>query len=270
MDHSEKRYSSIELLRNIGMIFIIAHHYVVNSGILDNITLQSHPMKYTFLTLFGMWGKTGINIFILISGYFMCSSSLTIRRYYKVAFEWFFYHYTIFFIMLAAGYETVSQDRISDLIFELFRYAKQNSSFCSSFLVFYLFILFLKAFIRNITRGQYKRLILFLLFCFTALSIFFQNTAIFGEVFWFIAVYFTGGYLRLYPPTWSKSLRQSFRLLLFSLLTCHLSVFLRIFLQLRFAYVSPHLLCCRCQQTRCRSGEHFYLHSISESSDCLL
>ena len=235
----EKRYSNIELLRIIGMLLIIAHHYVVNSGILENITLESHPTKYIFLTAFGMWGKTGINIFILISGYFMCCSSLTIRRYCKVAFEWLFYHYVIFFIMLAARYESISARRIYDLIFGPFHYANQSGSFCSSFLMFYLFIPFLNAFIHRSTKEEYKRLVLFLLFIFTGLSTFFQNSSIFGEVFWFIAVYFVGGYLRMYPPTWSQSLQKSVRLLLLSILACYLSVILSAFFQLRFTCAIP-------------------------------
>lgn len=57
MDRSVKRQSNIELLRIVGMLLIISHHYIVNSGIMESITLQDHPMKYTFLTAFGMWAR---------------------------------------------------------------------------------------------------------------------------------------------------------------------------------------------------------------------
>jgi len=49
---------------------IIAHHYLVNSGIMDAFEVGSTSTNYVFLTLWGMWGKTGINVFVLISGYF--------------------------------------------------------------------------------------------------------------------------------------------------------------------------------------------------------
>ena len=239
MDHSIRRKSNIEMLRIVGMLLIISHHYVVNSGIMESITLQSHPLKYTFLTAFGMWGKTGINIFILISGYFMCTSTLTIKRYCKVAFEWIFYNYVIYFIMLDAGYETVSPLRIFQLIFSPFTYANGSGCFTASFLMFYLCIPFMNLFIRNVTGGQYKKFILMLFFLFTVLSTFFHNTLIFGEVFWFIAVYFIGGYLRLYPPKWSMSFGQSLRLLLLSMLACYMSVIGCAFLQLRFQLNLP-------------------------------
>lgn len=238
MDRSVKRQSNIELLRIVGMLLIISHHYIVNSGIMESITLQDHPMKYTFLTAFGMWGKTGINIFILISGYFMCTSSLTIRRYCKVAFEWIFYNYVIYLIMLTAGYETISPSRIFRLVFSPFIYANGSGCFASSFLIFYLCIPFLNMFISSITKEQNKKFVLFLLFLFSVLSTFFYNTVIFGEVFWFIAVYFIGGFLRLHPPKWSVNLRQSFRLLLLSLLLGYMSVIGCAFLQLKFQIIN--------------------------------
>ena len=229
-----KRQSNLELLRIVGMLLIIAHHYVVNTGIMDNLSLAEHPSRVIFLNLFGMWGKTGINIFILISGYFMCQSNLTIRRYCKIAFEWIFYHYMIYFIMLATGYETATAKRVYQLVFAPFIYANGSGCFTSSFLIFYLFIPFLNRFIRSVNWTEYRRFVLLLLFVFTGLSTFFTNTYIFGEVFWFCAVYFIGGYLRLYPPTWSQSLRQSARLLVLSWLVCYASVFALAFLALHF------------------------------------
>lgn len=234
-NQSVKRQSNIELLRIVGMLLIISHHYVVNSGITENLSFSQYPVNAAFLTLFGMWGKTGINIFLLISGYFMCTSSLTLRRYCKIAFEWIFYHYVIYFIMLVAGYETFSLPRILYLVFSPFIYANGSGNFTSSFLIFYLFIPFLNIFIHSAIRREYRNLVLFLLFVFTVLSTFFYNTAIFGEVFWFIAVYFIGGYLRLYPPVWAQSLQKSARLLLLSLFLCYLSVGICTLLQIRLS-----------------------------------
>ena len=71
MEKTNIRKSNIELLRIIGMLMIVAHHYVVNSGIMNAFETGNTSMNYVFLTLWGMWGKTGINVFILVSG-FLC------------------------------------------------------------------------------------------------------------------------------------------------------------------------------------------------------
>ena len=177
-----------------------------------------------FLSYWGMWGKTGINIFILISGYFMCKSDLTIKRYCKVAFEIYFYNFIIYFALLVSGYESIGLKRIYKLFFSPLIYANGSGNFTSSFLIFYLFIPYMNLFIKRLSKKQFRSWILFLLFIFTGLSTLFFNNVIFGEVFWFCAVYFIGGYLRLYPPKWSEELISSLGLLILSLVLAWLSV----------------------------------------------
>lgn len=65
---SRERDSNLELYRIIVMLLIVAHHYVVNSGLMqlmDQAPLNGHSLS---LYLAGMWGKTGINCFVLITG----------------------------------------------------------------------------------------------------------------------------------------------------------------------------------------------------------
>ena len=53
-----RRDSGIELFRIISMIIIIAHHYVVNSGLIDLISVRtSTSAKDIFLLIFGWGGK---------------------------------------------------------------------------------------------------------------------------------------------------------------------------------------------------------------------
>lgn len=52
------------------MMLIVAHHYVVNIGLMYIITEEPATSKSLYLWLLGMWGKTGINCFVLITGTF--------------------------------------------------------------------------------------------------------------------------------------------------------------------------------------------------------
>ena len=61
MNNIKKRDSNLELYRIIVMLLIVAHHYVVNSGIMDKLYTDITSSKSLFLLLFGAWGKTGIN-----------------------------------------------------------------------------------------------------------------------------------------------------------------------------------------------------------------
>lgn len=61
MSVAKKRDSNIELFRIIVMVFIVMHHYVVNSGICSLMEHNPSCSRSVFLYLFGMLGKTGIN-----------------------------------------------------------------------------------------------------------------------------------------------------------------------------------------------------------------
>ena len=80
----KERNSNLELYRIIVMLLIVAHHYVVNSGLMSVMKEEPLHIQSIFLYLFGMWGKTGINCFVMITGYFMCKSHISLRKFMKL------------------------------------------------------------------------------------------------------------------------------------------------------------------------------------------
>ena len=103
----KERSSNLELFRIITMILIVAHHYVVNSGLayIDG-PICANPLSWRslFLLIFGAWGKIGINCFVLITGYFMCRSSITLKKFAKLLCEVMFYKIIIGCIFMISGH----------------------------------------------------------------------------------------------------------------------------------------------------------------------
>ena len=62
------RNSNLELFRIILMLLIVAHHYVVNSGMMSEMAKDPFAANSLFFYLFGAWGKTAINGFVMITG----------------------------------------------------------------------------------------------------------------------------------------------------------------------------------------------------------
>ena len=94
------RNSNLELFRIIVMLLIVAHHYVVNSGLTPIMAENPTSVKSIFLYLFGWAGKTGINCFVLITGYFMCKSEISLRKFLKLFGAYYFYK-VLFFCVFA-------------------------------------------------------------------------------------------------------------------------------------------------------------------------
>ena len=177
------------------MLAIIAHHYVVNSGLMPEcITKEPTSGRSIFLLLFGAWGKMGINCFLMITGYFMCQSHISLKKFIKLLFEIEFYKIVFFVIFLATGNTVCTLKTIGDL----FPVPSITDSFISCFLVFFLFIPFLNLFIHSLSKRNYQLLLVFLLIVYTVLPSFFVSIK-FNYVTWFSIVYMIAAYIRFYP-----------------------------------------------------------------------
>ena len=187
------RNSNIELLRIISMILIVAHHYVVNSGLLDTILKNPISVNSIFLLIFGMLGKTCINCFVLITGYFMCKSSITVKKFLKLLTEIMFYRIAIYLIFLFAGYETFSFKRLLEIIVPV---SSIQQNFTGCFLVFWLTIPFLNILVRNLDK--YMHLLLLGLCGFTYVLMGTVHRVSMNYVSWFIVLYFIASFIQIY------------------------------------------------------------------------
>ena len=197
--HKVERSSNLELYRIVCMLLIIAHHFVVNSGLtsVDGVMMTNPTnLKTLFLWMFGMWGKTGINCFLLITGYFMCKSEITVKKFVKLLLQIYLYKFVIFAMFLLTGYEAISFERIVKLLMPVWGI---YSNFTGCFLVFYLTIPFWNILIRNMNQKQHQLLLILLLGVYTILGSVPKFGVSFNYVTWFGIIYLLASYIRLYP-----------------------------------------------------------------------
>jgi hypothetical protein len=181
------------------MLMIVAHHYVVNSGLISaGGPLVAYPdaPNSIFLRLFGVWGKTGINCFLMITGYFMCTSQITLKKYIKLILQVYFYNIIIFLVFLWFGYESVSITRLAKLALPFWGF---SNGFVSCFLMFYLTIPFWNILIKNMTKRQHVLLLMLLLTCYTLFGNLPTFNITFNYITWFGVIYVIASYIRLYP-----------------------------------------------------------------------
>lgn len=193
------RNSNLELFRILTMLSIVAHHYVVNSGLLaaDGV-INSNPtaIHSLVLLLVGAWGKIGINSFVLITGYFMCKSSISLKKFLKLFLEVMFYRIVISCVFWITGYSAFS---IKELIKIFIPIKDISTGFTSAYLVFFLFIPFLNKLIHSLNERQHICLLLLCGFLYTFLGTMPYFSVTFNYVSWFIVLYFISSYIRLYP-----------------------------------------------------------------------
>lgn len=219
---NKERFTNLELYRIICMILIISHHYVVNSGLWSEMNATMDSPNSIYLYLFGMWGKICINCFVLITGYFMCTSTISLIKFIRLFIQIFFYNFVIYSIFVLLG--KASFPPIHFLL-NIWPINGINQNFGSCFLVFYLTIPFLNILVQNMTKRKHQLLLLLLLFFYSIMAIPYLNYNVtFNYVSWFVILYLISSSLRLYPIKNDKSVRFWGLMAFISIVSCITSV----------------------------------------------
>ena len=192
----KQRNSNLELYRIIVMLLIVAHHYVVNSGLFQTLQTAAWTPASAMMLLFGAWGKTGINCFMLITGYFMCKSEISGRKLLKLYLQITFYTLIIYLIFCITGHENLSPLKILWTIWPI--KSLTSNDFVSCFLMFYLFIPFINILIKNLDGQSHLKLVILLSLFYGFFPTIPLIPMTFSYVSWFMALYVIAAYIRLY------------------------------------------------------------------------
>ncbi len=154
-------------------------------------------LRSAFMLLFGAWGKTGINCFVLITGYFMCKSHITARKFLKLVLEICFYSIAIYLIFVLTGYTSFS---LKSLLLSICPFARtQDTYFVTCYPVFYLFIPFLNHLVQSISKRTHFLLIVASLSVFSVWASIPTFEMPNDYILWFSILYFIASYIRFYP-----------------------------------------------------------------------
>ncbi|MBR6950001.1 MAG: acyltransferase family protein [Bacilli bacterium] len=186
------RNSNIELLRILAIIMIIFHHFSFHGGYSIN---SLSFFSTVWLQFIGSCGKISVNLFILISGYFLINSkSVKINKFLKLIFQILFYLIVILAFCLLFKIIPINT-------FDLKNYLLKYNDwwFARSYLALYLIHPYVSLFLNSLSKEKYRNL---LIFSFIFLSIIPTITNIKfdeGNLIWFIFIYSLGGYISKYP-----------------------------------------------------------------------
>ena len=219
-DSHSGRNSNIELLRAISMLMVIAYHYSIYGFYAEDIAYTAN--KY-FVDIFGMSGKIGTDIFVLITGYYMVNSRFTVKKLLMLMGQiWFYTLGALLVYTLIEGSGALWADLVFRSVFPLL---KSHYWFVSYYVVLMLLSPFLNALIHSLNRKQHAILCVL---CFTlcsflpeVLHIYFAN----GSLLLFVVLYICAAYCRLHLNADAKGGRRSLILALGLYILCITRIF---------------------------------------------
>ncbi len=192
MDKKESlRFSSLELLRIICMLFIVAHHF----GMHSNFEGEISPFNELIIRIFSSYGKLAVNAFVLITGYFLVESKFKFKRVISVVSLTIFYSVSIYSIFAIIGGTEFSFSAFIKSFFPIYHNAYW---FVTCFVALSLLSPFINKLLHALTQGQHVLLIILLVLMQASIP---WTTSYFSlsRIGWFITLYVISAYIRRYP-----------------------------------------------------------------------
>ena len=94
-----QRDSGLELLRIVAMLLIVCHHFSVHSALpLGGNYTGSHPFNVLWAQWLAFGGKLGVDIFVMISGYFLIAKCAHLKSLLRLILTTAFYGGVIYCI----------------------------------------------------------------------------------------------------------------------------------------------------------------------------
>jgi len=198
----EKRLTNFELLRIIAMLMVVTLHYFLYSGMRPLLT-DPVSQRSLFALIIESFCIVAVNVFVMISGYFMVKSRFKFRRFFRLIFQVLFYTLLIPLVLSIFGMPVIAeQEGIYGIIQYILPLSTMHYWFITAYLLLYLISPFLNAAFEKIEKVPLQKIILILLALFCGIKSFVPfslNLDAFGYDFgWFICLYLTGAYIRVY------------------------------------------------------------------------
>lgn len=195
------RQSNFELLRIIAMIGVIAHHFAYHGGF--DFSMENISINRLWIQFILMGGKIGVNIFVLISGYFLIIfSGGKTKKVLRLWLEIFTYSILIFAVFIFLGLEPFE---IKEFIERFFPITYSRWGFASTYFMLFFISPYISMALKGLSKKEYQQLLVLLTICWCIIPTFMRSVYQSNNLLWYVYLYCIAGYFRLYPNKFKLS-----------------------------------------------------------------
>lgn len=191
-ENIKTRESNIELLRIISMVMIFIYHYCIHGSIFKVGSYTINKLVGYFLA---MGGRVGVNLFILIMGYFMVKSRFKIKKLLKLMLQVFLYSVLL---AILAVYRYQSDFDTMDIHYYFKPILYNGYWFVTAYAATYIFSPFLSRLVKTLKKKNCQKLIIVGGLVLSILPTVFDISFIYTDLIWFVYMYIIGAYIGEY------------------------------------------------------------------------
>ena len=193
----KQRAINIELLRVLSMLMVVAIHLFTKTGVLQELSVNS-PVYYMSWILYALC-MTGVNCFVLISGYFLVDASFKFEKLITLYLQVLFYSV----VMAVVTRYLLHLEPVSGFSKVLLPVTSREYWFISVYIGLYVLSPFVNIFVRSLDERMFKGLLIVLGILFSVIPTFLHAENWLEEggaygIAWFVFLYLTGAYIKKY------------------------------------------------------------------------
>lgn len=197
----KKRMVNIELLRLSAMMMVVSLHYLAKGQLLEPL---AGPLsaKGHLAWLLESFSIAAVDVYVLVSGYFLVETGFRCRRVISLVLQVMFYTCLIPVILAAAGALPSGEITFYSVLQCIFPTNMLHYWFVSAYVLMFLFTPVLNAAVHVMKKRQLQAVIVVLLimesFSKTVIPVRLELDNLGYDAYWFMVVYLIAAYIRLY------------------------------------------------------------------------
>ncbi len=201
----KNRMVNMEVLRILAMMMVIMLHYLSKGQILPAMTGSLNVNGYVAWIL-ETFSIVAVNVYMLISGYFLTESKFRCTRLIQLVCQVLFYSLLVPLVLMAAGVISISDLDLYKLLQYCLPIEMEQYWFATAYVMLYLLTPILRCAVHHMKKEQLKATIILLLLFWSVnksiLPVRLAMDELGYDALWFICVYLCAAYIRLYGIKW--------------------------------------------------------------------
>ena len=157
--------------------------------------MENTGLNYYVSHFFFIGGKLGVNIFILISGYFLVEKKISIKKIIQLYLEIIFYTIGLSIVSMIVFKSSITLSDIRQMILPI---TSNTYWFVTSYIFMYIVSPYINKFVRACTKVELKKVIILLVLIASIIPTFLNIRTYYHTYLWFICVYLIAAYIKIY------------------------------------------------------------------------
>lgn len=206
--------ANLDLLRSVAMMLVVVLHYLGKGELLSELTDPDMSLTEGVAWFLEALAIVAVNVYMLISGYFVSTSSFKVSRLLKLWLQLEFYSVVVGSVAMLAGWVPAEDINTYFLLGLLFPVSMGHYWFMTAYIYLYLLFALFGPVLKKLDKQQLQLILvlLFTVFCLVKsfVPVRFELDELGYDCLWYMCMFLLGAYIRRYGlPVLTGKLRSA-------------------------------------------------------------